>query len=60
MSEKFLTVDEAKDELCIGTTSLYALMKSGELRRIKIGRRTVLSRADIQSFMSKKIEEAAA
>ena len=58
MTEKFVTVDEAKDALCIGTTALYALMKAGELRRIKLGRRTVLAQSDIQAFMVKKLEEA--
>lgn len=59
MTEKFMSVDEAKAELCIGTTALYALMKAGELRRIKLGRRTVLAHSDIQAFMAKKLEEAA-
>lgn len=58
MTEKFMTVEEAKAELCIGTTALYALLKAGELRRVKLGRRTVLAQSDIQAFMAKKLGEA--
>ena len=57
--DRLLSVDEAKGQLSIGTTALYDLMKTGELRRIKLGRKTVLAQSDIQAFIQKKLEEAA-
>jgi excisionase family DNA binding protein len=56
---RLVTVDEAKKLLCLGTTAIYELMKTGELRRIKIGRKTVLLASDIQSFINRKVAEAA-
>ncbi len=56
---RLVTVDEAKKLLCLGTTAIYELMKTGELRRIKIGRKTVLLVSDIQSFINRKVAEAA-
>lgn len=42
------TVHEALDELPISRSSLYALMASGRLKRIKIGGRTFLSAAELE------------
>jgi excisionase family DNA binding protein len=56
---RLVTVDEAKKLLCLGTTAIYELMKTGELRRIKIGRKTVLLASDIQIFINRKVAEAA-
>ena len=58
MTERFYTVDEAKAQLGIGTTAFYALLKSGEIRRVKIGRRTVIANSNLQTFMAQKLEEA--
>ena len=58
--DRLLSVDEAKAQLSIGTTAFYDLLKNNELRRIKLGRKTVIAQSDIQAFIQKKLEEAAA
>ena len=59
MQEHFVTVEDAKRQLCLGTTSIYNLMKTGELRKIKLGRKTVFRASDIQAFIQRKAAEAA-
>ena len=54
----FITVDEAKKRLCLGTTAIYDLINAGELRRIKIGRKTVFLTTDIADFINRKVAEA--
>ena len=33
-----LTVEEAADQLCIGRTTMYALIKDGDIESVQIGR----------------------
>jgi excisionase family DNA binding protein len=56
--DRFMTVDEARRQLCLGTTAIYALMKQGELRKIKLGQKTVFLASDIQAFIDRKVAEA--
>lgn len=56
--ERFITVDDAKSQLCLSTASIYNLMKAGELRKIKLGRKTVFLASDIQAFIQRKTAEA--
>ncbi|WP_336986474.1 helix-turn-helix domain-containing protein [Altererythrobacter aquiaggeris] len=60
MPDSLLSVDEAKRQLSVGTTLIYSMMKSGELRRVKLGGKTLIAQSDIQAFIAKKLEEAAA
>lgn len=55
---RLVTVEEAKKMLCLGTTAIYDLMKTGELRRIKIGRKTLFLASDIAAFINRKVAEA--
>jgi excisionase family DNA binding protein len=55
---RFVTVDEAKKLLCLGTTAIYDLINTGELRRIKIGRKTVFLASDVTAFINRKVAEA--
>jgi predicted DNA-binding transcriptional regulator AlpA len=55
---RFVDIDEAKRQLCLGTTAIYELLKTGELRRVKIGRKTVLLQQDLWDFMRRKVAEA--
>lgn len=45
-------VDEACQCLGIGRTSLYALVKAGELKLIKIAGRTLVPRSEIERLTS--------
>lgn len=51
-------VDEAASRLGIQRTSLYALLKEGELERVKIGRRTLITAESLTGFI-KKLRETA-
>lgn len=55
---RLLTVEEAKKLLRLGTTSIYALMKTRELRPVKFGRKTVFLASDIADFINRKVAEA--
>lgn len=55
---RLVTVAEAKKLLCCGTTNIYELINSNELRRIKIGRKTVFLASDIIDYIDRKVAEA--
>ena len=46
-----LTPEEAAHVLRIGRTTLYALMKAGDLRPVHIGRSCRLSRAELERYV---------
>ena len=46
-----LTPEEAATVLRIGRTTVYALMKSGELRPVHIGRSCRVSRAEVERYV---------
>jgi excisionase family DNA binding protein len=46
-----LTPEEAAKALSVGPTTIYALMKAGELRAIHIGRSCRLSRAELERYV---------
>jgi excisionase family DNA binding protein len=48
-----LTPEEAAQILRIGRTTLYALMKAGELRPVHIGRSCRLSRAELDRYVKR-------
>lgn len=48
-----LSVDETARVLSIGRTTLYGLVKTGEIRATKIGRKTLFLKADIDAFLNR-------
>jgi excisionase family DNA binding protein len=46
-----LTPEEAAKVLCVGRTTVYALMKCGELRPVHIGRSCRISRAEVDRYV---------
>jgi excisionase family DNA binding protein len=48
------SVREACELLSIGRSSLYAAMKRGELRRVKVGKRTLLCATDLVAFLTRR------
>ena len=46
-----LTAEEAAEVLRIGRTTVYALMKSGELRPVHIGRSCRISQAELDRYV---------
>ncbi|MBA4757745.1 helix-turn-helix domain-containing protein [Sphingosinicella sp.] len=56
MEQIAVTVDEAKRQLCVGTTRLYQLVNSGELDSVRLGKRRLIKVASIRRLLG---EEAA-
>ena len=52
-------IPEACSRLGIGRSSLYALIKSGEIRTIKIGSRTLIPEAELLKVIDSRLEVAA-
>src|SRR4051812_14849829 len=48
-----LTPEEAATLLRVGRTTVYALMKTGELRPVHIGRSCRLSRAELERYVTR-------
>jgi hypothetical protein len=46
-------VGETLDLLSIGRTSLYAAVKRGDLKRVKLGKKTLFYAADLASFLTR-------
>jgi excisionase family DNA binding protein len=46
-----MTPEEAANVLRVGRTTIYALIKAGELRPVHIGRSCRLSRAELQRYV---------
>jgi excisionase family DNA binding protein len=46
-----LTAEEAADMLRVGRTTVYALMKAGDLRPVHIGRSCRISRAELERYV---------
>jgi excisionase family DNA binding protein len=46
-----LTPEEAADVLRVGRTTVYALMKSGELRPVHIGRSCRIAQAEVERYV---------
>ena len=47
-----LTVEVARARLTCGRTKFYSLCRSGHLKPIKIGKRTVIPEAQIEALLS--------
>lgn len=60
MSDRLISVKDAKSQLGVGTNAIYDLLNNRELTRIKIGNRTLIAQSEISSFIAKKLTEAAA
>lgn len=54
-----LTVDEAAAELRVSRRTLYRLIESGELPRVKIGSTTRITRAALEHYVAGDAKAAA-
>lgn len=52
---ELISVDDAIVQLGIGKTKFYDLMKTKELSCVKIGRRTLIKRAELRSYIDRQI-----
>ena len=53
-------IPQACRRLGVAKTSIYALIKGGELRSIKIGSRTLIPESELQRFVSERLKQSAA
>jgi excisionase family DNA binding protein len=53
-----LTVDEAADYIRVSRATIWRLLKSKSLARIRIGGRTVVRRVDLDALLAKLVEAA--
>jgi excisionase family DNA binding protein len=54
------TVNEATEALGIGRTTIYELIKAGELAVVKIGSRTIIRRKDLDALLDRLTRRQAA
>lgn len=47
------SVPEAAVQLSVGRSMVYELLKSGELERVKIGRRSLVLASSIESYINR-------
>ena len=51
-----LHVEEAADYLRVSRATIWRLLSTKELRRVRIGGRTVIRRVDLDSFLEQAVE----
>ena len=49
------SIDEAVDASGIGRTTIYALIKAGELTPVKIGKRTLIRKSDLEALLERRL-----
>lgn len=52
MTKELLTIGDFCEATSLGRTHVYELLKRGEVKAIKIGRRTFIRREDVQKWIS--------
>jgi len=55
---RFLTVLEVADQLRVSTMTVYRLIKSGELRAVRVGKSYRLREEDVDAYLSKQYTQA--
>jgi len=53
--DRFIPLPEVISKTSLHKTALYQLIKTGELRPIKLGRKTVFSEAEIDAWMESRL-----
>jgi excisionase family DNA binding protein len=53
-------IPEACRRIGVARTSIYELIKAGEIKSIKIGSRTLIPESELQRFITKRLEAVAA
>lgn len=52
MTKELLTITEVCAETNIGKTMVYRLINSGQLLAVKLGKKTLIRRADMETWLS--------
>lgn len=48
------TINQAAEALCVGRSTIYELINTGELPSVKIGTRRLVARSDVTSFVNNR------
>ncbi len=51
------TVEQAAEQLTVGRSTMFELIRGGEVLAIKIGSRTVVPASSLQDYLSSKVEQ---
>ena len=57
--ERLLTLDETADSLRVSVRTVQRLIAAGQLRPIRIGRRTLITEGEIRTYLSAAYRRAA-
>jgi excisionase family DNA binding protein len=52
------SLDDAADHIGLGRTTMYRLVRDGELHALKVGRRTLVLESELRSFLDSKMAES--
>lgn len=52
-------VEDGGDYIGLGRTSMYELIKLGEIRVVKVGRRTIIPRSELDAFLARRMMASA-
>ena len=57
MNNQLLNLEDAQKRLGgLGRTSMFGLLKAGQLKAVRIGRRTMIPESEIADYIRRKIE----
>lgn len=50
--------EEAAEAMSLGVSTIYAMMAEGRLRRVKVGRRTLIPRSSLEAILVQEPDAA--
>jgi len=57
LPDRFIPFNEAYAKLCLGRTAAYGLVKTGKLKIIKLGRKSVCSANEVEALINSILEQ---
>lgn len=57
MSTRFLTIQEAQNELGVGRSTIYNLFAAGKLQSVKVGRNRRITRDSFNEFLEELFQQ---
>lgn len=55
---RFIDVAKLRELTCLGNTAIYQLINDGQLRRVKLGKKTVFVEAEVRDWLNLKIKQS--
>ncbi len=57
MDPLLIDLDQAARTLCVGRNSIYKLIDSGDIKRVKVGRRALITTASLHAYVAREAGE---